>query len=73
MAERIDKNLACFLKGKMESCRDTLFIALDESEHDEYVHENISQNLSFFVSLDEVRPEELKNIKINLIIMQIIA
>ena len=66
MAEKIDKNLACFLKGKIESCKDTLFIALDESESDEYINENISQNLTFFVSLDEVRLDELKNIKINL-------
>ena len=66
MAEKIDKTLACFLKGKMESSEDTLFIALDESENDEFVHENISHNITFFVSLDDVRLGDLKNIKINL-------
>ena len=65
MAEKIDKNLACFLKGKMENSKDKLFVALDESENDEYVHENISQNITFFISVDEIRLEELKDFKIN--------
>ena len=65
MAEKIDKNLACFLKGKMENSKDKLFIALDESENDEYVHENISQNITFFILVDEIRLEELKDLKIN--------
>ena len=66
MAEKIEKNLACFLKKQMETNDRHLIIALDESEGDENIHENLFQNLAFYISLEGIRLPDLKHIKINL-------